>query len=64
MDAIESTASNFRDWMTDYYYDKSSNEYVIKEEKPKEQHCVEDWFKFGHQVGARKIGVKYLSTIG
>jgi selenocysteine lyase/cysteine desulfurase len=64
MDAIVSTASNFREWMTDYYYDKSSNEYVIKEGTPKEQHCVEDWFKFGHQFGARKIGAKYLSTIG
>jgi hypothetical protein len=53
---IESTASNFREWMTDYYYDKSSNEYVIKEGTANEQHCVDDWFKFGHKVGARQVG--------
>jgi selenocysteine lyase/cysteine desulfurase len=44
MDAIESTAANFHEWMADYYYDTSANEYFIKKETTKEQHCVEDWF--------------------
>jgi selenocysteine lyase/cysteine desulfurase len=56
MDAIESTASNFREWMADYYYDKSSNEFVIKKETVQEQRWVDDWFKFGYQVGTRKVG--------
>lgn len=50
MDAIESTASSFREWMTDYYYNTSSNEYTIKDGTAKEQHRVEDWFNFGYQV--------------
>jgi len=50
MDAIESTASNFREWITDYHYDSVSNEYVIKGGTEKEKHCVEDWFKFGYQA--------------
>jgi len=40
MDAIESTASNFREWMTDYYYDASSNEYIIKDGTAKGKHSV------------------------
>ena len=56
MDAIESTAFNFREWMTDYHYDASSNEYVIKDGMARERHCVEDWFKFGYQIGARELG--------
>jgi selenocysteine lyase/cysteine desulfurase len=56
MDAIESTASQFREWMKDYYYDTASNEYTIKEGTAKEQHWVEDWFKFGYQVGTGKGG--------
>jgi len=55
MDAIESTASNFREWMTDYHYDASSNEYVIKDGMAREKHCVEDWFKFGYQVSIREV---------
>ena len=51
MDAIESTAVNFREWMIDYCYDKSSNEYTIKGETASEQQRVEDWFRFGYQVG-------------
>ena len=47
MDAIESTASSFHEWMADYYYDGSSNEYIIKEGTEKEQHWVQDWFNFG-----------------
>jgi hypothetical protein len=49
MDAIASTVSNFREWMTDYHYDPSSNEYTIKEATTKEQHWVEDWFN-GHKA--------------
>jgi len=56
MDAIESTASNFREWMSDYYYDTASNEYKIKEGPSQEERWVEDWFKFGHQLDARKVG--------
>jgi selenocysteine lyase/cysteine desulfurase len=55
MDAIESTASNFREWMTDYYYDTSSNEYIIKKGTAKEQQWIEDWFKFGYQVGDCRV---------
>ena len=55
MDAIESTAFNFREWMTDYHYDASSNEYVIKDGMAREKHCVEDWFKFGYQVSIREV---------
>ena len=48
MDAIESTAANFREWMKDYYYDTSSNEYTLREGTAKEQHWVDDWFKGHH----------------
>ncbi|HTF21892.1 MAG TPA: aminotransferase class V-fold PLP-dependent enzyme [Chryseolinea sp.] len=34
MDAIESVVFRFREWMTDYTYDTSSNEYISKEETP------------------------------
>jgi len=54
MDAIESTASNFREWMTNYHYDSSSNEYVLKDGTAKEKYWAEDWFKFGHQVGTAR----------
>jgi selenocysteine lyase/cysteine desulfurase len=64
MDAIESTASSFSEWMTDYYYDTSSNEYAIKEGTAKEQHYVENWLKFGYQVGTREVGQKFLNTFG
>jgi selenocysteine lyase/cysteine desulfurase len=47
MDAIESTVLNFNEWMTDYYYDASSNEYVLKEGIAREQQVVEDWFSLG-----------------
>jgi len=56
MDAIESTASNFSEWMTDYYYDRSSNEYTLKSGTAKEQRWVEDWFNFGLHVDTRKVG--------
>jgi hypothetical protein len=60
MDAIESTASSFREWMTDYYYDTSSNEYAIKNGTAKEQHLVKDWFNFGYQVATRKVERDFL----
>ncbi len=44
MDAIESTASNFREWMTDYHYNPASNEYTINTETVNEQHHVREWF--------------------
>ncbi|HEX5168849.1 MAG TPA: aminotransferase class V-fold PLP-dependent enzyme [Cyclobacteriaceae bacterium] len=50
MDAIESTVSNFREWMRDYDYDPTSNEYVIREGMAKEQYFVDDWFTFGHRA--------------
>ena len=57
MDAIESTASNFKEWMTDYYYNAASNEYTLKEETYREQHWVEDLFKVRSQVTAITIVV-------
>jgi selenocysteine lyase/cysteine desulfurase len=45
MDAVELTSCNFREWMVDYDYDVSSNEYIIKIGKEKELPVVEDWFK-------------------
>lgn len=53
MDAIESTACHFREWMTDYDYDRTSNAYTLKANMATEQHRVADWFKFGHQAVAR-----------
>jgi selenocysteine lyase/cysteine desulfurase len=37
MNAIESTAFHFREWMTDYVYDKVSNEYILKGSMVKEE---------------------------
>ena len=56
MDAIELTSSNFREWMVDYDYDVSSNEYIIKMGKEKELPVVEDWFKFSCKAVAREMG--------
>lgn len=53
MDAIDSTASHFREWMTGYYYDRVSNEYTLKAGTAKEQCRIADWFEFGHQADAR-----------
>lgn len=44
MDAIESTASSFREWMADYHYNPASNEYTISTEMVNEQHRVRKWF--------------------
>jgi hypothetical protein len=45
MDAIELTASHFKEWMKDYIYDAECNEYSFKGSETKEQSKVEDWFK-------------------
>jgi selenocysteine lyase/cysteine desulfurase len=44
MDAIELTASHFREWMKDYTYNSVSNEYSFKGFEAKEQGRIEDWF--------------------
>lgn len=45
MSAIRSTADHFRTWMKDYYFDKSSNEYVLKQGVSDEQDRIDGWFK-------------------
>ncbi|HXB45304.1 MAG TPA: aminotransferase class V-fold PLP-dependent enzyme [Puia sp.] len=45
MDAIELTASHFREWINDYSYDPESNEYSFKGVVPTEQAKIEEWFK-------------------
>jgi selenocysteine lyase/cysteine desulfurase len=54
MDAIELTSSNFREWMANYHYDSSSNEYAIKGGIENELHGLDDWFKSGRQIVARE----------
>jgi selenocysteine lyase/cysteine desulfurase len=44
MDAIEDTASNFRDYQTDYEYDSETNEYNFKGFVKTEQSTIENWF--------------------
>jgi hypothetical protein len=44
MDAIELTASNFREWMKDYTYDPGSNEYLFNGMDAREQDKIADWF--------------------
>lgn len=44
MDAIESTAWHFPEWMTGYRYDPASNEYIINDGTANEQHRVMQWF--------------------
>jgi selenocysteine lyase/cysteine desulfurase len=44
MDAIELTASNFREWMKDYTYNATNNEYSFNGIEAKEQRKIEDWF--------------------
>jgi selenocysteine lyase/cysteine desulfurase len=56
LNAIELTASNFREWMMDYDYDTASNEYTIKERSAKEEYSVEGWFKIEYQMEVRKSG--------
>jgi len=44
MDAVESTASHFQEWTTDYVYDPASNEYSFRNIESTEQNKVENWF--------------------
>lgn len=44
MNAIESTALNFRQWMNDYTYDPASNEYLFKGYDENEHCGIEHWF--------------------
>jgi len=44
MDAIELTASRFREWMKDYEYDPASNQYSFRGFGASGQARVEDWF--------------------
>jgi selenocysteine lyase/cysteine desulfurase len=54
MDAIESTASHFREWTTDYCYDAASNEYTLKEET---EVTLGDLFKVRSQVATVSVAV-------
>ena len=49
MDAIELTASDFKEWMKDYTYNAESNEYSFKGIDAKEQSRIEDWFNIYQQ---------------
>jgi selenocysteine lyase/cysteine desulfurase len=52
MDAIESAASNFREWSKDYSYDPASNEYAFKG-FASTWHCkVDAWFALSAPAGA------------
>ncbi len=44
MDAIEQTASHFTEWMKDYTYDPSTDEYSFKGIMAKERGKIRDWF--------------------
>jgi len=55
MDAIESTAANFRGWMRDYQFDRSANEYTFKGGTSRERDRVEEWFSVGCLAGDRKV---------
>ncbi len=44
MDAIESTASHFQEWMKDYIYDTECNEYSFKGFEAREKNRIEAWF--------------------
>jgi len=65
MDAIESTAYHFQEWMKDYTYDPESNEYTFKGIEAKEQTLVEDWFnvsKWGKPIADEPA--EFLQTTG
>jgi len=47
MDAVETTATHFKEWEKDYTYDAASNDYSFKGFKAKEQEMVENWFDAG-----------------
>ena len=56
MDAIEATATHFREWRKDYTYDAASNEYSYKSCEEEEQKKIADWFTVSpwHQSFAMK----------
>ena len=45
MDAIESTAANFREWQKDYEYHPDTNEYSLKGIAPDEMDIVNEWYE-------------------
>ena len=49
MDAIELTASDFKEWVKDYTYNAASNEYSFRGIEANEQCRVEDWFNVSRQ---------------
>jgi selenocysteine lyase/cysteine desulfurase len=44
MDAIESTATHFKEWGKDYRYDMGSNQFFYRGMESKENSRIEDWF--------------------
>jgi len=44
MDAIRSTAANFKTWMQDYLYDPERNEFCFKGLDPDGNNDIRDWF--------------------
>jgi hypothetical protein len=44
MDAIESTALNFKEWMKDYTYNSQLNEYCLKGFAVEHAISIYDWF--------------------
>ena len=46
MDAVESTAYHFKEWMKDYTHDPKSNEYSYKENGVNKKANNDDWFMF------------------
>ena len=44
MDAIASTAANFKTWMQDYLYDPERNEFCFKGLEPDGKNEIRDWF--------------------
>ena len=45
MDAIETTATHFREWQEDYSYDPATNEYQFKGAERTEKEIVDQWFR-------------------
>jgi selenocysteine lyase/cysteine desulfurase len=50
MDAIESTATNFRKWAADYNHDASCNEYTLKHATSNEQIWLNNIFNIGYHI--------------
>lgn len=55
MNAIELTASCFREWMKDYTYNDTSNEYSFKGAEAKEHTRIEDWFNVSKWINRQEI---------